>query len=74
MKEENQDVLDYVITEDEVNKDEGLLDNNEVKVSNDDVDTRNNENVTNPKEHKVPDILGNNKLGYNIWDTIVKGV
>ena len=23
---------------------------------------------------KVPDILGNNKLGYNIWDTIVKGV
>lgn len=31
-------------------------------------------NDNDPKEYKIPDILGNNKLGYNIWDTIVKGV
>ena len=46
---------------------------------NNDEATENDTEVQNTKEYKVsnakvPDILGNNKLGYNIWDTIVKGV
>lgn len=37
-------------------------------------ETENTEDVDTKYNTKVPDILGNNKLGYNIWDTIVKGV
>lgn len=76
MKDENQDVLDYVITEGE----EPLnVADEETEVPNsEDIETEGTETETPndkaTKEYEVPDILGNNKLGYNIWDTIVKGV
>ena len=52
--------------------------NDDIIPDNNDADetteTENTEDVDTKYNSKVPDILGNNKLGYNIWDTIVKGV
>lgn len=68
--------------------DENVLDDEETKAANipekDNVAVENG-NVIQPAEEDTEiankvgvkdaiDFLGNNKLGYNIWDTIVKGV